>query len=119
MSTGGPLGGGGSEGIPPQEPAGLAGPTTAERLIEAAGEGFTEQGYDRVRVQDIARRAGLTTGAIYANFRNKAGLLLQTINALTTTHFDGGDRGGEASAGSADDLGETVRTAVSKSNARA
>ena len=116
MSSGTPLGGAGAEGTAAPE---ASGPTTAERLIEAAGEVFSEQGYDRVRVQDIAHRAGLTTGAIYANFRNKAGLLLQTINALTTTHFEGGDRGGDATAGTADDLGESVRSAVSKSNARA
>ena len=40
---------------------------------------FCERGYDGTTVAEVARRAGLTTGAIYANFRDKAELLLQTI----------------------------------------
>jgi AcrR family transcriptional regulator len=51
-----------------------------ERLLEAAAEVFAEQGYDRARVQQIARRAGLSTGAIYANFRDKSELLAETIS---------------------------------------
>jgi AcrR family transcriptional regulator len=54
-------------------------PTTRERLVSAAIEVFLEQGYEQARVQDIARAAGLTTGAIYANFRDKAELLLAAI----------------------------------------
>jgi AcrR family transcriptional regulator len=55
------------------------------RLVEAAADVFSEQGYDRARVQEIAHRAGLSTGAIYGNFRDKADLLVAAI-AL------GGDR---------------------------
>jgi AcrR family transcriptional regulator len=54
-------------------------PTTRERLVAAAIEVFQEQGYERARVQDIARAAGLTTGAIYANYRDKSALLLAAI----------------------------------------
>ena len=93
--------------------------STRDRLLKAATEVFSERGYDGAGVQEIARRAGLTTGAIYANFRNKAGLLLQTINALTTAHFDGGDRGADAAASTPDDLGDTVRSALARGNARA
>src|SRR5438477_9063647 len=50
-----------------------------DRLLDAAADVFAEQGYDRARVQDIARRAGLSTGAIYANFRDKADLLADAI----------------------------------------
>ena len=32
-----------------------------ERLVEAAAAVFSERGYDGARVQEIARRAGLTT----------------------------------------------------------
>src|SRR3954447_16153574 len=53
--------------------------TIRGRLLEAAAEVFAEQGYDRARVQDIARRAGLTTGAIYANFKDKSDLLADAI----------------------------------------
>jgi AcrR family transcriptional regulator len=51
-----------------------------DRLIAAAVQEFGEQGYDRARVQDIARRAGLSTGAIYGNFRNKADLLAEAVD---------------------------------------
>ncbi|WP_113700905.1 TetR/AcrR family transcriptional regulator [Nonomuraea lactucae] len=51
-----------------------------DRLIDAAVQEFGEQGYDRTRVQDIARRAGLSTGAIYGNFRNKADLLAEAVD---------------------------------------
>jgi AcrR family transcriptional regulator len=53
--------------------------TTRGRLIAAAAEVFCENGYEGTTVAEVARRAGLTTGAIYANFRDKAELLLQTI----------------------------------------
>src|SRR3954469_11814034 len=53
--------------------------TIRERLLDAAADVFAEQGYDRARVQDIARRAGLSTGAIYGNFRDKADLLADAI----------------------------------------
>ncbi|NUP15783.1 MAG: TetR/AcrR family transcriptional regulator [Streptomyces sp.] len=65
------------------EPDSLARPSRAEireRLVEAAVQEFVEQGYDRARVQDIARRAGLSTGAIYGNFRNKAELLAEAVD---------------------------------------
>jgi AcrR family transcriptional regulator len=53
---------------------------TRARLLEAAIEVFLENGYARTRVQDIARRAGLTTGAMYAHFKNKAALLSEAIS---------------------------------------
>lgn len=62
--------------------------TTSERLVEAAIEVFREQGYERARVQDIARTAGLTTGAIYANYRGKAELLLDAITASSSAELD-------------------------------
>lgn len=40
---------------------------------------FLEKGYPRTRVQDIARRAGLTTGAMYAHFDDKSDLLAAAI----------------------------------------
>jgi AcrR family transcriptional regulator len=48
---------------------------TRDRLLVAAVELFAEQGYDGVRVRHIAARAGVTTGAIYAHYRDVASLL--------------------------------------------
>ena len=56
---------------------------TRDRLIEAAAAVFAEKGYDGAGVQEIARRAGFTTGAIYGRFRGKAELLLAAIEART------------------------------------
>lgn len=53
--------------------------STSDRLLDAAAVVFCERGYDGTTVAEVARRAGLTTGAIYANFRDKAELLLKTI----------------------------------------
>ncbi len=51
------------------------------RLVEAAAEVFAEKGYERAGVQEIASRAGLTTGAIYGRFSGKAELLAEAIAA--------------------------------------
>jgi AcrR family transcriptional regulator len=49
---------------------------TRARLIDAALELTRERGFDGVTVQDIAERAGLTTGAIYGNFKNRDALFI-------------------------------------------
>ena len=55
--------------------------TTRQRLLDAATEVFLEKGYEGTRVAEIARRAGLTTGAIYGNFESKAELLTASMAA--------------------------------------
>jgi len=68
----------------------VAAPTpTRERLIAAAIEVFAEQGYEGARLHDIARAAGLTTGAVYANFRGKAELLFAAIGTRAGAEVDG------------------------------
>lgn len=68
---------------------GAPGDTTVnDRLIAAAAEVFAEKGYDGAGVAEIARRAGLTTGAIYSRFSGKAELLIEAIDAYSTDEFD-------------------------------
>ena len=62
--------------------------STKERLLAAAVDVFVEQGYEGARLQDIARGAGLTTGAIYANFRGKSDLLFDAIGARAAAEMD-------------------------------
>jgi AcrR family transcriptional regulator len=62
--------------------------STRARLVAAALEVFAAQGYDGARVQDIARTAGLTTGAIYANYRGKAELLFDAVSTLAGVEVD-------------------------------
>jgi TetR/AcrR family transcriptional repressor of uid operon len=59
-----------------------------ERLVTAAAEVFSEKGYDGARVGEIARRAGLTTGAIYGRFTGKAELLRAAIEAHSHSELD-------------------------------
>ncbi|HYL50906.1 MAG TPA: TetR family transcriptional regulator [Acidimicrobiia bacterium] len=66
----------------------VSAPSTRERLIAAAIEVFRSDGYEGARVQDVARAAGMTTGAIYANYRGKADLLFDAIADRTDTELD-------------------------------
>jgi len=61
---------------------------TRTRLIEAAAELIAEEGYERVGILAVARRAGLTNGAIYGNFRDKAHLLAAAIEMRLHRVFD-------------------------------
>ena len=51
-----------------------------DRLLAAAAQVFAERGYDKAGVAEIARRAGVTTGAIYGRYKNKAELLVEAID---------------------------------------
>jgi len=62
--------------------------STRERLLDAAVEVFLDQGYDGARLADVARTAGLTTGAVYSNFRNKTELLSEALGGRTSAEID-------------------------------
>ncbi len=72
------------------EPALIGGASDplGDRLLVAAAEVFAERGYDGARVAEIARRAGVTTGAIYSRFTGKADLLAAALDASTPDEFD-------------------------------
>ncbi len=52
---------------------------TRARLIDAAAETFSKNGYHKTRMEDIANRAGVAKGTIYYNFENKAALFAELI----------------------------------------
>ncbi|MFF0451206.1 TetR/AcrR family transcriptional regulator [Streptomyces sp. NPDC004609] len=52
-----------------------------EALIKAAEQLFVEHGYHAVGIEAIARKADLTTGAIYSIFGSKQGLLYAVIDS--------------------------------------
>lgn len=70
------------------EPVPPSGDPTRDRLVAAAADVFAEKGYDRAGVQEIAKRAGFTTGAIYGRFRGKAELLLAAIEDQSDDEFE-------------------------------
>ena len=51
-----------------------------ERLLAAAADEFTENGYAAAKLQDIARRAGFTKGAVYSNFDSKQALFAELLS---------------------------------------
>ena len=47
---------------------------TRLKVLEAARQLFTEQGYEGATIREIATSAGMSTGAVFANFTDKADL---------------------------------------------
>jgi AcrR family transcriptional regulator len=47
---------------------------TRQKVLEAARALFAERGYEPATIRDIARGAGMSTGAVFANFQDKAEL---------------------------------------------
>ena len=70
-----------------------------DRLLQAAAEVFAEKGYERAGVAEIARRAGVTTGAIYNRFGGKAELLLEAVDHHVPRSLDNVLNGASESAG--------------------
>lgn len=59
---------------PRRRPKGDKRARTRARLIETARQLVEEKGYDQTTLQEVARRAGLSNGAVYGNFRNREDL---------------------------------------------
>ena len=68
-------------------------------LIQAAAEVFAERGYAGAGVAEIARRAGVTTGAIYSRYSGKSELLLEALKRSFVLH-----------------IGEAISSAISGEN---
>src|SRR5215831_2406440 len=49
---------------------------TRAKLLEAARALIREKGHEHTTLEDIAERAGMTTGAIYGNFKNRNDLFI-------------------------------------------
>jgi AcrR family transcriptional regulator len=51
--------------------------STRERILDIALELFTDQGYDKTSLRDIAERLGTTKAALYYHFARKEDILLE------------------------------------------
>jgi AcrR family transcriptional regulator len=61
---------------PRRRPKGDKRDRTRAALLEAARALIREKGYERTTLEEVAQRAGMTTGAIYGNFKNRAELFV-------------------------------------------
>jgi AcrR family transcriptional regulator len=52
---------------------------TRDMIIQAARRVFSEKGYHKSQIADIVREAGISTGSIYAHFKDKHDLFEQII----------------------------------------
>ncbi|OBC07873.1 TetR family transcriptional regulator [Gordonia sp. 852002-50816_SCH5313054-c] len=55
---------------------------TAQRILDSATELFATRGFGEVSLDDVAREARVTRGAVYHHYRNKAGLFGAVAAAL-------------------------------------
>ena len=61
---------------PRRQPKGDKRDRTRAKLLEAARSLIREKGHEHTSLEAIAERAGMTTGAIYGNFKNRDELFL-------------------------------------------
>ncbi|HWS46420.1 MAG TPA: helix-turn-helix domain-containing protein [Acidimicrobiia bacterium] len=64
------------------------GEATRARLIRIAAEVFAEEGYTSASMRDIARRSGLSSGAIYGSFKGKTELLAEAVDATIASDVE-------------------------------
>jgi AcrR family transcriptional regulator len=64
------------EGSRRRQPKGDKRDRTRTKLLVAARSLIREKGYENTTLEEIAERAGMTTGAIYGNFKNRDELFI-------------------------------------------
>ena len=69
------------EGQPVRAPTrrALAKQQTRVKVLSAARQLFSEQGYEGATIRDIAAAAGMSTGAVFANFTDKSDLFREIM----------------------------------------
>src|SRR6188474_886028 len=66
----------GKTGDARRKPKGDKRDRTRAALLDAARALIREEGYERTTLEEVAERAGMTTGAIYGNFKNRDELFI-------------------------------------------
>ena len=61
--------------------------TTTKQLLDSAIDVFSERGFDKAGVAEIARRAGYTTGAIYSRWAGKREMLVAAVDVVMSHHL--------------------------------
>lgn len=63
-------------------------PSTRQRILEAAGEVFSEHGFRQATIRDICGRAGVNIAAINYHFQDKDNLYIETMRYWKNIAFD-------------------------------
>jgi AcrR family transcriptional regulator len=74
---------------PPRSSEKASTPDNRSRLLELAADLYASKGYVQVSVRDLSSRLGLTTGAIYSNFRSKGELLAEILDVRIKEDMEG------------------------------
>jgi AcrR family transcriptional regulator len=72
-------------------PPNSQGAETRERILDVAQELFTQQGYDKTSLRDIAQRLDITKAALYYYFERKEDILVELhlrLHAMGTSMLD-------------------------------
>ena len=67
----------------------LAKAATAAKVLKAARDYFIAEGWDGATIREIARRAGMSTGAVFANYEDKAELFTAAMGHRPITQEQG------------------------------
>ena len=65
---------------------------TQAKILEAAQAIFSEQGFEKTQLEEVAARAGYTRGAIYAHYASKEDLFLALMEHRVFTNSSPYDR---------------------------
>jgi AcrR family transcriptional regulator len=79
-----------------------------EEIVAAALEEFVERGFAATRLQDVARRAGVTKGTVYLYFKNKEALFKAVVRQTIVPVIAHGESIAQSFAGSARELLENL-----------
>ncbi len=60
---------------------------TQSKILDAAGALFSEQGFEKTQLEEVAARAGYTRGAIYAHYASKEDLFLALMEQRVLSKF--------------------------------
>jgi AcrR family transcriptional regulator len=60
---------------------------TQAKILSAAEATFSEQGFEKTQLEEVAARAGYTRGAIYAHYASKEDLFLALMENRVVTKF--------------------------------
>src|SRR5258707_9912620 len=64
-----------------------------ETIVQATARALRTNGFNGIGVDSLAESAGVTSGALYANFLNKEALLEQVIESCLGEPFIGSESG--------------------------